>query len=319
MGANNMEELASKSIEQITQEALDQVNASGEGGEDVAEAGAGDAGAEAATQDVSQASSGQAEGQVVDEGKGESDKDKNFAALRTKNRHLADELAAAQAEIDRLAAAKTNPTVLPEEYAQKVGEIDEHLTSIGNKFQDGDLTWGDYQTQLKGATAQRESLVREAAKVDVSREISERETQRQAAEAKATWDSTSDAFITAKPDGVDYAVDEKKFTDLNTYVKALASDPDNNDKPAEWYLQEAHSLVKAKHRIASAVAPTPKKPEAPKPAAQALPFNSLSEVPGGVMPANTEVEQLDQISGAALSNRFLNDPKAIEKALASLS
>lgn len=315
MGANNMEALAEKSIEQITQEALDEANAGEAAGGAEAKNDAGDAGA--AKQDVLQASSGQADGQGED--KVESDKDKNFAALRTKNKHLADDLAAAQAEIDRLAAAKSTPNALPEEYAQKVSEVDAQLASIGEKFQEGDLTWEDYQTQLREATAQRENLVREAAKAETTQEISERERQREIAEAQAAWDKASDAFIAAKPDSIDYAADTEKFRDLNTYVKALAADPDNGNKPADWYLQEAHSLVKAKHRIASAPAAA-SKPSAPAtPSAPALPFNSLGEVPGGVLPANTEVEQLDQVSGAALSNRFLNDPKAIDKALASLS
>ena len=117
---------------------------------------------------------------------------------------------------------------------------------------------------------------------------------------------------------MDYAADEAKRNSLNTYVKALAVDPDNEGKPMVWYLQEAHALVKAKHGVAT-ISQAPADVKQADPAKPTSPINTLSDLPGGLTPAKNEIEALEQVSGAALTNRFQNMTAAqIDAELAKL-
>lgn len=325
MGVVNVNEaLVGASIEQIEAMALAEAAKNGNGDESEAGEGgdadvAGDQAGVAGTteQDVNKASSGQGEGQTEGGDKKVSDKELNFAKLRTKAESLEHEVRRLAEENKRL-AERQYVVDLPEDHAQQVAAVDARLTDIGAKFQDGELTWEEYQSQLREANAERESLVAAAIKADISREMREQAVRDAEVATKQTWQQTVDGFIASKPDSVDYTADESKFNSLNTYVKALGSDPDNDGKPMEWFLQEAHSLVKAKFAIA-ATPPRGKTEEVPpaKPG-NVLPFHTLGDVPGGIPPAKSEVEQLDHVSGAALTNRFLNDPAKIDQVLASL-
>jgi len=310
--------LADANIEQIEQQALAEINAAaGDGG---AKAGAGGA------QDVSTASSGQSQEELEaaakakangDQG-GESDKDVNFAAMRTKLKHAEEENRRIAAENERLLAehAAKQPDV-----KALVEEVDTKLTELADMFQDGDITWEDYQTQLKEANAQRAALIEEAAKANARQEITKEQREREQLEAQEKvsndWKKLSNDFISAPRDEIDYTKDEAKFGTLNTIVKALAKDPDNADKDQQWYLDTAHAAVLAKFGMPAAKPGTSKDEPKPK---EAAPFNSVGEIPGGIAPARNEVEQLDQLSGAALTNRFAGmTEKQIDAELAKLA
>lgn len=312
------EAFAKGSIEQITEMALKaQADEAGET--------AGDG-----KQDVS-ASSGQTDEQNGEqqapgaEAKGESDKEINFAKLRTKTSSLEQEVARLAEENKRL-ASRQYVAELPADHAQKVAELDARLADVGTKFQEGSLTWDDYQGQLKAGNAEREALLAASIKAQISEEMREQQEKEAAEQAAAaeeatqkTWEQTVDGFISSKPDSVDYTTDEAKRKDLNTYVKALGSDPDNNDKSMEWFLQEAHVLVKAKHGIAASAKPTTVA-KVPGEETQTSPIRTLSDMPGGLTPAKNDVEQLDSVSGQALTNRFMNMTAAqIDAELAKLA
>jgi len=320
MAVANQEELAGASIEQITEMALKKINEDEGAGdetdpmlEDDTKASEDiDASATEGKKDVEQAASGQPEGEVSKK----SDKEMNFAALRTKVQKTEAELAAAQEEIKKLSERNTFKAELPEDHAQKMESISNDLIAIGRSFQDGDLTWDEYQHKLRETTAVREALVEESILSKISERMKVQAEADKAANATASWESTVGKFIDAKPDGVDYKGDEAKNRDLNVYVKALASDTDNADKDFDWFLKEAHALVKAKHRIAGTGVAKPEiKDETPS---SSKPFQTLSDVPGGVLAGKSESENLEDMSGAALANRFMNDPGGIDKLLASL-
>ena len=321
------QELADASVEQIEAMALKaaQAEAGGDTGESAAaevDAGAvDDAGAasEEAEQGVKEASPGQAEEPAkADAGSKTSDKELNFAKLRTKAESLEQDVKRLAEENKRL-TERQYIVDLPGDHAQKVAEVDAELAAIGAKFNDGDMEWADYQAQLREASQRRDVLVAAALKAEISQEMREQAARSAEEATKKTWDQTVESFISAKPDAVDYAADEAKQRDLNTYVKALAADPDNNDKNFEWFLQEAHGLVKSKHRIA-ATTPAPSQDEKPvDPVTPASPIHTLSDLPGGLTPAKSEIEQFDQVSGAAVTNRFMNMTSAqIDAELAKL-
>lgn len=319
------QELADASVEQIEAMALKAAQAEAGGDTDeseAAEAGVDDAGAvsEEAEQGVKEASPGQAEGPAKEDAGGKtSDKELNFAKLRTKAESLESENKRLADENKRL-AERQYVVDLPGDHAQKVVEVDAELAAIGAKFNDGNMTWDDYQAQLRDASQRRDGLVKAALKAEISQEMREQAARSAEEATKKSWDQTVESFISAKPDAVDYAADEAKQRDLNTYVKALAADPDNSDKNFEWFLQEAHGLVKSKHRIASATQTQSQEAKPVEPATTATsPIHTLSDLPGGLTPAKSEIEQFDQVSGAAVTNRFMNMTSAqIDAELAKL-
>lgn len=74
------------------------------------------------------------------------------------------------------------------------------------------------------------------------------------AAAKKKWLATIDQFIRAeasKPNGIDYRSDSEKMDTLDAYVKALAGDSVNEDRPMAWFLVEADRLVKLKYGLAN--------------------------------------------------------------------
>ena len=119
----------------------------------------------------------------------------------------------------------------------------------------------------------------------------------------------------AKPEagGVDYRKDEAKMRDLDTFVKALAADDANADKPLGWFLDEAHRRVKVLHNIAPA-APAPAVPKTPaeiKAAAAAArkpdlsgSTPDLSQVPGGSDSSDVggEFADIDSLDGQAFED-----------------
>jgi len=306
--------LADASIEQITAMALESANAEQPGAAEVED-----------KQDVS-ASSGQTEEQIAAEAtKVETDKEVNFAKLRTK-------LDAQEREVLRLAeenkrlSERQYVAELPADYVQKVAEVNARIAEIDVKFHDGRMSPEERQEQMRTANAERDALLATSIKAQIAKEMQDQSERDAAARVEAeleaskkTWEQTVDGFISGKPDSVDYAADEAKHNSLNTYVKALAADPDNEGKPMVWYLQEAHALVKAKHGVAT-ISQAPADVKQADPAAKPTsPINTLSDLPGGLTPAKNEIEALEQVSGAALTNRFQNMTAAqIDAELAKL-
>ncbi len=311
--------LAEGSIEQITAMALK----AAEGGSEVIDQGGAAATGE---QDVgAQASSGQADGVDGTQAK-QSDKELNFARLRSRTEALEKEKQALEEQVKAL-NERSFKAELPADHAQKVEELETRVADLGEQFQDGELTFEEYQTAMRKVDADREQLLADSIKAQIAKELQEkqqREAQERAArEAEAaskTWAETVDSFIKSKPDSVDYSTDEAKRASLNTYVKAIAADPDNEGKPMEWFLQEAHTLVRAKYGIAASAKAAPGNVDEPAKLDQHPPINTLSDLPGGQLAARSEIEQLSNISGAALTNRFLNmTPAQIEAELQKMA
>lgn len=64
------------------------------------------------------------------------------------------------------------------------------------------------------------------------------------------WEQTVNRFLIMQmplAGDIDYINDEEKYKTLDAYVKALASDEKNNDKPMIWFLEEADKMVKIKY------------------------------------------------------------------------
>lgn len=315
--AVTQEEMAGMSIEEIEAAALKQLEGN-DPGDETGKAGGGegdpmlDAGAK---QDVTQVSSDPAAAEKTQAK--QSDKELNFAALRTKVQKTEEELHALREENKRLASRGVFEATLPEDHAQRMVEVDGEISNLGNQFQNGDITWEEHQRLMREVSAKRDELLDHARMVKISQEMKRQSEQKQAEDNQKSWSETVDSFIKTKPDGIDYAADEAKNRDLDIFVKALAAHPDNGDKDFKWFITEAHRLVKGKHGIAGAPA-SEKNNENSDQTSNDMPFNTLSDLPGGSLAARNEVEQIADISGAALANKFMNDPSKIDQYLASL-
>lgn len=88
----------------------------------------------------------------------------------------------------------------------------------------------------------------------------------------------------AKSEGVDYDTDPKMMKAWDGWVKQLAADDTHADKPANFFLKEAHRLTKLQYNLPDVVQEQPKAPAAKanqpaKPAARQNRAPDLSQIP----------------------------------------
>ena len=200
------------------------------------------------------------------------------------------------------------------EHKEQLTAVEGELSGLHRKFEDGDLEWEEYQTQLNDAIGRRDILSRQVLKAEISAEISQQS-------AKQAWDDTVSTFMSKAQSGIDYSQDEAKRNDLDMFIKLLGNDPSNAEKTYDWFLDTAHTAVMAKHGVVPSAAKQDQRQvekTAPDEQVKKPPFNSLSDIPGGSPPAKNEMEQLGDLSTAAIANKFLKDPAAIDKYLAQL-
>lgn len=194
---------------------------------------------------------------------------------------------------------------LPEDYTQKIDDLATQEADIRAKFKSGEIELDAYETERDTIIAEREKLNTARIKHEISQEM----TQQARA---AAWQSQIDSFMAdaAKPaqGAIDYRKDTDKANDLDLFVKTLANNPANADKPGPWFLNEAHKRVMALHGVTVA------KPADPPPAPPAqtprttTPIKSapktLAQVPGADGPGDIggEFTHLDALEGSDLED-----------------
>jgi hypothetical protein len=191
---------------------------------------------------------------------------------------------------------------LPEDFDAQVNAINEDLAAANEKFRSGEIEFADFQSELSRINTKRDELSALKIKADLAQEMNEQAAQQE-------WAMTVNRFLrdAKKTEGIDYRADEAKNRDLDLFVKAIAADPANQDKPLRWFIAEAHAMVKAKHGIASAPKAADKKPDG-KPTGRKPPLASvpktLAGVPGGDGPGDVagEFSDLDGLDGLELED-----------------
>lgn len=170
----------------------------------------------------------------------------------------------------------------------------------------GEMEAEDYQAIKDRTDAESDALKAQKLKAELSAEM-------QAQQAERDWRNACDAFAAKVKagEGVDYAGNKVLGRALDAEVRDLAANPDNANKPAEWFLTEAHKAVKAAMGIqAKPAAPAPAPaPRPQRPAANTIP-PSLSKMPAAADPdvAADEFSHMRNLTGTAL-----------EKAIAALT
>lgn len=185
---------------------------------------------------------------------------------------------------------------VPADFAARIDEIKAKTDEIAAKFKAGDMEFDEFQTQTRAIDAERTELVKAQTKAEIAAEMTQQTAQQE-------WAFLVKSFVkaTAKSGGTDYVKDEAKRNDLDGFIKVLATNPANNDKDPEWFLEEAHKRVNALYGTAApAVAKEPVKTSR-KPNLENLP-KTLSGVPGSDGPGDLQDEfaAIDALSGDKL-------------------
>lgn len=126
------------------------------------------------------------------------------------------------------------------------------------KLMDGTLEVEDY-TKIE---AEADKAIREGERAIIKAEVSREMLEQQQANE---WDQAANAFIeVAKTQGIDYRANNILANALDAEIKRLANLPENNDKPAGFFLREAHKAVSSAFNLTAKppVAPTKGKPRA---------------------------------------------------------
>lgn len=186
---------------------------------------------------------------------------------------------------------------LPDDFAAQESAIKEQNDALAARFKSGDIDFDQYRVEAEALSKSERALDEIRLKATLSQEMTAQTAEQQ-------WNHTVQRFIatTAKDGGIDYSKDPDKQSDLDVFVRTLANDVKNADKPAEWFLAEGHKRVKALHGIGLVTAPaatdarnTRKTPldAAPK---------TLAQVPGSDGPGDVdgnEFTDVDRLTGDA--------------------
>jgi hypothetical protein len=197
---------------------------------------------------------------------------------------------------------------LPENFNELVADIAAKQAELRTKLKAGELDIDEFDTQNEALIAQREDLRASRIKAEISQEMAQQS-------AAQRWESAQKSFferVAAEPGFGDYRKqgNEARVAELDTFIKALAADKANEDKPVEWFLDEAHRRTK----VLNGLEPYPQKTKKPtaaeavaarKPDMKAVP-KTLAQVPGGDGPGDVgdEFADLDNLDGPAMEAAY---------------
>ena len=187
---------------------------------------------------------------------------------------------------------------VPVDFPVKIEQISARMDDLTAKFKAGEIEFDEFQAGSRAADIERTELIKAQTKAEIAAEMTQQSAQQE-------WAFLVKSFVksVAKEGGTDYIKDEVKRNDLDGFIKVLATNPSNNDKDPEWFLEEAHKRVNALYGIGETkkqTASTESKPVR-KPHLDNLPKN-LSNVPGSDGPGdlNDEFSAIDALTGDKL-------------------
>lgn len=192
----------------------------------------------------------------------------------------------------------TYQSQLPDDFDASLKGLSEQEAALWEEFDTGEIERPELQAQLRALESERAALNKAQIKAEISAEMSEQTSAQEWA-----WNVKRFIAAVAKDEKIDYNKDADKQADLDLFVRALGADPRNSEKQMEWFLQEAHRLVKAKNGIATTQPTVKEAAVARKSPVGDLP-KSLAQVPGGEGPGDLggEFVNLDKLSGMELEN-----------------
>ena len=222
--------------------------------------------------------------------------------------------APAQAADDPVPAGSVRPPPpayqfeLPADFEERMATVKEAQGSLLDRFEAGDITKEEMRKEQDRLADERHELDSMRSRAEMAEDM-----RRQSGEVYRQQAIGALMDAAAKPEhgGIDYRKDAAKLADLDTFVRTLAANEANADKPLEWFLNEAHRRVRVLHGVAQpapAPAPAPAEAGGAKPAAAAAPAADplkaaadkrrqdipndvdLSSLPGGADASDTDGE-----------------------------
>jgi hypothetical protein len=155
----------------------------------------------------------------------------------------------------------------PEDAAEQVKALRSEKAAAFKQLMDGEITPEEYSAKEDEILGKIDTIQRQVTAATVATEITMQNAQRSyLGKVNALLDA-------AAREGVDYRKDEALHGELDRTVKWLASDAANADKPEQWFLDEAHAMVKARHGLGKA--PEPRQDKAATKAGRAPDLSGL--------------------------------------------
>lgn len=191
----------------------------------------------------------------------------------------------------------------PEDATARLAELATQKEELATKFDDGEMSAKEYQTQL-------DALAKEERKIELDLHKAQIAAEMQAQQARNTFLREVQEFTA----GTIYKESALAWNTLDAAVRAVGSDPANAALTGRQILEKAHAEVLKDPVLAAAFGtrqPKPEKAEAKKPAPTIPP--TLGRVPAA------ETEDTSGNRFAALERLLETDPIAYEKAVGKLS
>lgn len=162
---------------------------------------------------------------------------------------------------------------VPDDAAEQIKALKAEERTAFKQLMDGEIDPDAYQVIRDRVENDTDDLKTKALTASIFNQANA-----QAAEqtARAEWErAESQAFNAFKSEGLDYKGKPALLAAYNTHLKALGSDPKNENRDAAWFLTEAHRVTKADLGFVSA----PPATNTNKPAPTARNGVDLSELP----------------------------------------
>lgn len=210
---------------------------------------------------------------------------------------------APDADDDEPDSSQSNPKTsqryeakLPSDYDTQIKSLKERDAELRQQFKDGEIDIDERDAGLAELADQREQLVVQRAKAEISQEMAQQNAAQQ-------WQATVNTFMARaakEAGGFDYRKDTAKAEDLDTFVKMLANKQENADKPMDWFLSEAHKRVQALHGVTPRRETVADATARRKPPVDAAP-RTLAQVPGSDGPGDVagEFADIEALDGEA--------------------
>ncbi len=201
-----------------------------------------------------------------------------------------------------------------EDYENRLSALQIEKSKALKQLLAAEITDDEYAAIDTRAMAQMNALSQQQTRHELARDMREQQElynyTRQVNQFKAQ----------AKAEGLDYdAPENQKYSRaMDGLVRHLAVDPENNDKSGDWFLKEAHRIVKLQYNLPTAAV---KPAEAPKPAPAKVVkprIPDLSKIPPTLGKAPAAAQESEGDSGEFAHLEKLQG-LALERALARMT
>lgn len=192
----------------------------------------------------------------------------------------------------------------PDDATAKLKQIAEDKAVLRQKYDDGDLTFAEYEAQKETLDEQRMDIRLAVEKAQTAQQMAAQQQQNQ-------WNTDCANFLDANAASYAGEANAGQLADLDAAIKAIAVMPSSANLTGPQILDRAHRAVMAAHGkpVVDAKAALAKPAEVPKPT---LPPDL------GKMPAATTTDVADG-KWASLDRLQSSNPEAYEAALAKMS